>query len=100
MNDLVKLRIGKPNSDSLTLNQYYQNEGVGLWSYDKNLMNNKRRVKICNWNQTKMIIADIESFTPVLCHDFTTKYYIKFNNAIITNVCDINFNGQCSRKYN
>ena len=96
----VLLRIGKPNSNSLSLNQYLHNGGVGAWKYDKNKIINFTKLKICNWNQTKMIIADIVDFTETLDPiTFNKKYYIKFNNAIIINQCDISFNGQCARKY-
>jgi hypothetical protein len=98
---MLKLRIGNPNTDSLTLNQYYINGGVGSFSYNKNFIENGigQQFKLCNWIQTKMIIAEIVSFTEITDKFFNKKYYITFNNAIIINRCDINFESQCSRKY-
>jgi hypothetical protein len=97
---MLKLRTDQEKY--LSLNQILHNGGIGTWSYNKNFRDNSigSQFKMCNWNQTKMIIAEIESFTEVLCEDYTSKYYITFTNAIIINQCDISFGkSQCCRKY-
>ena len=99
MNTII-LRTNKPNSGALTIEQYCKNKGIGGWSYDLKKHKHLTKIVLCNWKQTKMIQADIESFTEMTDpKTFLKKYYINFKNTSVHYYCDHKFNSQTSRIY-